>query len=524
MSNPLGRATTITLAVVAITTLLLSGCGSSDSPTSSPTSAPAEVTAPPVEQNDLAQFYSQQPQWQSYAAEFEVPGLSDRIQTTQIEVPIDYDNPQAGTTEIVLYRQVAAERSDGAIVLNPGGPGGAGDGLVLDADFIFEPEVLDTRDIVSFDPRGVYRSDPITCRTDEEVDAYSQAVPNSETAIRTAQDLGDACLRENPDLLAHIDTSNVARDLDVMRAVLGQPLLDYLGFSYGTEIGQRYLQLFPQRSGRIVLDAPVPINMPFEQLLQGQAEGFEASYSLFVDDYIDACTVGDNGCELGNVDPEVRRSIQDLVDAADRNPLPASDGRTMSGTALSTVLAYSLYGADGWGEVSDVLVAAQSGNGEPALELYDLYLERNPDGTYADNAADAYVAISAMDNPTTVTTEQVEAFAVQLAEISPLFGTSLAWELWQISNWPVSPDAQAVATPDAFVNIPAVLIIGGANDPATPLVWAEATRDLLPGSTLVVWDGVGHTATGTGSNCVDDIVSAFLLEGVLPMNDTECPA
>ena len=188
---------------------------------------------------DLQPYYSQQLQWQSFADTFDIPELSDRFQTAELTVPIDYDNPALGDTNVVMYRQVAARSSEGAVVLNPGGPGGGGEFLVLDADFIFERPVLRARDIVSFDPRGVGRSNPIVCRTPAQLDADAQLVPGSDEAIVAGERFRQECAAGNPDLLPHVDTSNVARDLDVMRAALGQPTLDYLGFSYGTEIGQR---------------------------------------------------------------------------------------------------------------------------------------------------------------------------------------------------------------------------------------------------------------------------------------------
>jgi pimeloyl-ACP methyl ester carboxylesterase len=508
----------------AAVTVTLPGCASQSSTVDTTASINPTVTSAPIGREDLAPFYSQVASWQPYGEVFDASGLSERIQTSVIDVPIDYDNPAAGTTSLTLYRQVAADSSDGAIVLNPGGPGGGGDVLVLDADFIFQPAVLETRDIVSFDPRGVGRSNPIICRTPQQLDAAAELIAGSEEAIAAAAEFKQACLDTNQSLLSHVDTSNVARDLDVIRSVLRQPTLDYLGFSYGTEIGQRYLQLFPERSGRLVLDAPVAVGAKMEEVLRVQAEGFENSYSLFVDDYVQACRDGDNDCGLGENSEQVRATVLDVVATANDSPLPATDGRVLTGDALTSVIAYLLYSDDSWEDGIAAVEAARAGDGSPGLEMFDLFSEREPDGSYADNSWDAYFAISAVDRPTSLTLDGVAQLTAELEQISPLFGAGLAWETWQVNDWPAQPDEQLVPAKENFTTIPEVLIIGGANDPATPLVWAESTEQLLPGSVLVVWDGVGHTATGGGSECIDDIVTEFLLEGVLPGQGTVCPA
>jgi len=514
----------ITAAAVGFSAVLIAGCSTSVqvAPEASVTATQSSQAEQPP-RPELARYYGQSLDWQPSAEVFDVPGLSDRIQTATLTVPIDYDAPDAGDTTIQVYRQVAADRSEGAIVTNPGGPGGGGEYLVLDADFIFEPEVIDTRDIVSFDPRGVGLSDPVLCRTPAELDATSALVTGSQEAIVAGAQFGDQCAQASPQLLAHVDTSNVARDLDVLRSALSQPKLDYLGYSYGTEIGQRYLQLFPERAGRFVLDGVVDIGLSYKDVLVGQAQGFEASYGAFVSSYVQGCEDGDNDCTLGRTPQQVRESIAETVASLDADPVSVGDGRTLSGSALAISLAYAFYGSQGWDEAAQSVVDAREGDGRAAVERLDLINERSPDGSYAGNAADAYYAVSAADNPTSLTVDQVQQFAAELAQISPLFGPSLAWELWQVSDWPVIPDAQPEPTAADFSGIPQVLLIGGANDPATPRVWAEQANARLPGSVLVVWEGVGHTATGA-SPCVDEIVSAFFLTGALPAGGTVCPS
>lgn len=504
--------------------LLFSGCGSSDEVASSPTPVDPAVTAPPAGSEDLAQFYSQQPQWQTYADAYNVEGLSDRIQTAQITVPLDYDNPGLGTTELTLYRQVAADEAQGSIVLNPGGPGGSGQDLVLEADFIFDPAVLDSRDIVSFDPRGIFRSNPIVCRTPEQLDVAVQQIPGSDAAVEAAVQTRQACAEQNAELLPHVDTTSVAKDMDVVRSVLGQPLLDYAGLSYGTKLGQRYLELFPDRAGRILLDGALEVNTPIEQLLRDQAAGFESAYALYLDDYVAKCQNGENECELGDNPEAVREEIRSIVESANTTPLPTADGRTVSGAGVTQMITYAQYNGSLWPMSQEALTAAAAGDGQPTLTLVDLFNQRGPDGSYTGNMLDAYYAVNGLDHPRSFTLDQVRQFESELTAISPLFGPALAWELWQLSDWPAQGDAQEVATTADYTGIPQVLIIGGANDPATPFSWAEDTNALLPGSTLVVWEGVGHTATTASNTCINDIVAAFMLEGILPPQGTVCPA
>ena len=491
------------LAAAAVTALVTSACSTTATPT------PQDLSDVP---SDLRPYYEQPLRWESYESLQDADERFVDLQYAVVQVPLDYANPQAGELGMYVYRAPATGRSQRAIVTNPGGPGGTGDVIPGYADGIFEAELRETRDIVGFDPRGVGRSRPIVCRDLAEVDAWEYATPDDPQEIAQQAEVvgeaGEQCEEADAELLPHVGTANVARDVDVLRAVLEQPTLDYFGFSYGTTIGQEYLRLFPRQAGRVVLDGVATPDLSMEEVLRTQAQGMQELGRL----YAEYCVAsGTEECPLGSTPEAVLQGIVDLVEKAEAEPIPTDSERSLSSAQANWAVLSFLYAEEMWPDLTEALVAAKDGDGTLLLQAFD----EEATGL----SLDALYFVNCTDHPTDYTVEETVALAAEWGAQYPLYGSYAAWEVYACSDWPVP--AAGSTEPPQYAGIPPVLLIGGANDPATPFVWSQRAASQLPGSVLVTWEGIGHTATGY-SPCVDELVTRFLVDGVLPPQGTVC--
>lgn len=490
-------------AAVVGAAMLASACSATES------TPPAELSDVPA---PLLPYYEQSLDWKPYESLPDADESFSDLQYAVVQVPLDYADPQDGELGMYVYRAPANDSSERAVVTNPGGPGGTGDVIPGYADGIFEPELRETRDIVGFDPRGVGRSRPMVCRDATEVDAWKYATPDDPQEIaeqaEVVGEVAEQCEEADAELLPHVGTANVARDVDVLRAVLGQPTLDYFGFSYGTTIGQEYLRLFPRQAGRVALDGVTTPDLSMEEMLRTQAQGMQQLGQLYAEDCVAA---GPEQCPLGDTPEQVLQGIVDLVEQAEAEPIPTDSDRSLNSAQANWSVLSFLYTEELWPDLTEALVAANDGDGTLLLEAFDEEAE--------SLSIDALYFVNCTDHPTDYTVEETVALASQWGAEFPLYGSYAAWEVYACSDWPVP--ASGSTAPPQYAGIPPVLLIGGANDPATPYVWAERAAAQLPGSVLVTWEGIGHTATGY-SPCVDELVTQFLLDGVLPPQGTVC--
>src|SRR6185437_1603793 len=306
----------------------------------------------------------------------------------------------------------------GDLVVNPGGPGGSGVQYALAARGEFPAAVLARFDVVGFDPRGVGGSEPaLSCMTGPELDTYlsTDEMPDTAAQLATVVQQGkfyaSRCEQNSRALLPYVGTQNAARDLDVLRAALGQSRLTYLGKSYGTYLGTWYAQLFPHRVRALVLDGAVDPDTTGLQSDAVQAEGVQTAFGSFA-----AWCRARSGCPLS----------QEL-----------GTGQVASGALLLNGVAAALYSKSTWPDLKDALVNAFNGDGTVLVQLANLLLERNADGTYA-NLVDANTAISCVDRPWPRSLASWQAAASAAERAAPLFGASIVWGNLPCAYWPVA--------------------------------------------------------------------------------------
>jgi pimeloyl-ACP methyl ester carboxylesterase len=307
--------------------------------------------------------------------------------------------------------------------------------------------------------------------------------------------------------------------MDVLRGVLGDEKLNYLGKSYGTYLGAVYAQEFPQRTGRMVLDGAIDPTLTSKQMNIAQAQGFENLIRQFVADCAKQAS-----CPLGT-DPNAGvTKLMDFLMSLQAHPLPTHDGNRTVNFALGlTAVLQVMYVPQYYGDLRDALTQAMSGDGSRLLNWADLYNDRN-NGRY-DNQTDANIAINCLDRPDP---DAQSAQQIQDKEIAdykaqaPLLGEMLAWADLACATWPVKP--QSTPGPITAAGSAPILVVGTKDDPATPYPWAVGLSKQLQNGHLLTWNGSGHTAYTRGSTCIDNAVDAFLLKGTVPANGITCDA
>lgn len=498
------------IALGALTAALITGCGGTNAtPPSAPESQSTSSLTP-----DLEAFYNQEIEWRDC-------GGAD---CTTFEVPLDYQNPEGDRVDLAMTKVRARGESIGSLFVNPGGPGGSAFDYAKAADLIVSDQIRESFDVVGVDPRGVGQSDTIRCLTDEQIDAQMAAdgSPDSELEesrlILDAGFIGNACKNSNNPLIAHMSTVEVAKDMDIARALVGDPVMNLLGKSYGSAIGTTYISLFPDRVGRMVLDGVLPTYLNQLELTQAQAQEFEVLLRYFVSDCLEQ-----SDCPLaGSVDQGVQQIQQFLADL-DSQPVMGDNQRELTQSlATFAIVSYLYFPEFDFPDLRPGLSAAMTqGDPNSLLKLLDQRINRGPNGRYTDNSTDSFYAVSCLDHPVTQSIDAVRDFANQLAISAPTFGESLGWGVLACKDWPYAAQQRVDVTANTSTPI---MLIGTENDPATPLQWAEEVATKLGNAELVVWKGAyNHTAYREGSDCVTNRVDAYLLEGTIsPGTTTTC--
>ncbi|MCU1605551.1 MAG: Alpha/beta hydrolase [Modestobacter sp.] len=510
----------LALASLLAAVLALTGCTSSDpgapaagSTSASGSTAPAADTIDWTDCNDKIQPIIANR-----------PG-SDRPLTFSCgttTVPVSYDDPAGPTIQLFLVRAVLAGQTDrkGSLLVNPGGPGSSATDAAIQSALTLPIDVLQRFDIVGSDPRGVGLSTPVECISDQQKDAIAAAEPRPtapgqlDAAFALATHVSDGCSKKYGKALGAFNTVATARDMDRVRAALGDEQLTYLGYSYGTTLGSTYAELFPARVRALVLDGAVDPDANEQAAAEARAQGFEAAFDAFAAN----CTRLVGGCPVG---PDPRAFLNDVLTQAATTPIPSSRaGETRQATpglVLNGVRS-ALYQPSAWPQLAQSLAGAKKGDSAGILTLADTYTGRNEDGTYS-NVIDANLTVNCADTDEKISAATVRGLVADWNAKYPLFGAEAATSLYTCSTW------QAPRTPlphrDAQGSAP-ILVIGTQGDPVTPLPGAvDMARDLS--GVLLTWQGSGHTAYPK-TDCVTAAVDAYLIDLTAPQNGLTCPA
>jgi pimeloyl-ACP methyl ester carboxylesterase len=485
---------------------------SNPSPVPEP-SAPARTSPMPSTSRALARFYHQRLQWQSCGAN----------QCAGLTVPLDYAKPRGRTIRLAVLKVPATDQQHkvGALVVNPGGPGGSGVQYAAAGPVVFGDVLPRYFDIVGFDPRGVGRSTPLQCASTAELDRFVASDPDPDTAAerhqmdREVHALGEGCLHDSGALARHMSTVEVARDMDILRGALGEPKLDYFGASYGTFLGATYANLFPGHVGRMVLDGAINPALSNEKLSLEQAHGFEVALRA----YVGNC-VSQGGCFLGSTVDEGTRRIRQFLDQVEANPLPTDTSRQLTAGTAMLGIWMPLYVRSYWPQLTAGLQQAMRDHtGSKLLSLADLYTSRGPNG-YLDNSLETLYDVNCLDHDDAIPTSQVPSHFPEFLKASPTFGKAFAFGLSTCHSWPIHSGKSSHAL--HAKGAPPILVIGTTRDPATPLEWAKALARQLDSGVLVTRNGDGHTGFHQGNPCVDNAVQAYLVRDKVPRNGLAC--
>lgn len=521
MGRPLGRGAVVAAALALLATACSGTSTTSPGPSGTGPAGTSPASTGPAPAT-LAQFDAQHLDWQP---------CGNGFQCARLLVPFDYAHPDNGKRFSLPVIKLPASDADpkthkaGALVVNPGGPGGSGVQYAQGARSEFPAALRARFDIVGFDPRGVAGSEPaLTCMTGRQLDTFL-AIDDmpANTAqlnqiVSASKQYAARCQQNSGSLLPYVGTENAARDMDVLRAALGQAKLTYLGKSYGTYLGAWYAQLFPHRVRALVLDGAFDPDTPALQDDLVQAQGFQVALKAFLTSCLTStdCPLGAQGSSVQAAEGRLKA----LVVRSNSRPLAShlGTGQVADGAMLLNGVASALYSRSFWPDLKIGLADATRGDGSVLLQLADLLVERNPNGTYA-NLVDADTAISCLDRPFPRSLAAWQAAARQATQAAPLFGAPIVWGNLTCAYWPVKsyplPTIRAAGAPP-------ILVVGTLRDPATPYRWAQALTAGLSSGVLLGWNGDGHTAYGEGSSCVDTIVNDYFVSLKVPRSGMVC--
>jgi pimeloyl-ACP methyl ester carboxylesterase len=526
------------LAVIGTGAGLPGGVGAAAAPAYSPSSSPSP---------DLSRYYTQKIKWGACEADgaglmldpATDPGATaapqdKNIRCGKIKVPLDYAHPKRGTVDVAMIRIKSSGEPRGSLLLNFGGPGGAGVSGLLNAQKEFD-YLGKGYDVVSFDPRGVGESDPVSCGDSGAEEPGAGEDPDDPAAVlKEMRRISAECQKESGPVLPYVGTVNVSRDMDVMREALGDKKLNYLGFSYGTRLGAVYTSQFPGKVGRMVLDGVDTLTENVAEQALASAEGRQTA----LDNFLKWCT-SNAGCVFGTDSRAARGQMTELIKGLDQFPLESSDGAEFTGQDVVDVLGQALYSRQSWPALSQALGALMADGDPRALlrmsgslaqgavpgaGLGAVVRGRAPEDVPADNMAAALMAVNCADDPDRPDADSLEKKVAKLQEeftaSSATFGRSMLMPVLFCFGRP--PGTDYIRDDVRDVKSPDFLLVGTRGDPATPYRWTEETAERL-GSSAVVLDNKGEGHTGyAGSKCVRNKVDSFLLYGEMPRNGSSC--
>jgi len=444
---------------------------------------------------------------------------------TDVPVPIDEADPAGAQAQLAVIRIPATGKRLGSLLMNPGGPGASAVDLVVSlSDVLSDGPITEHFDLVGFDPRGVGYSTPeLRCRTDAEFDAWRREpmVDYSKAGVAVIEGfnrtLAQQCLdKMGKPFLASVGTASAAKDMDAVRQALGEDQINYLGFSYGTELGTAYVQRFPNRVRTMVLDGAIDPNEDAIDSLVEQMAGFQLAFT----DYAADCAKSSD-CPLGTDPAQFVNRYHQLVNPLVGKPAATSDPRGLSYADALTGTFNSLYTPQYWKYLTRGLLALKRGtNADALLMLADDYQGRDDDGHYS-NSQDAFNAIRCVDSPTPSVPALWADADRRIRERAPFtsygeftgFGPRDLCAFWPVPTTS-APHAASPAPPGS------VVVVSTTHDPATPYQAGVDLAQQLRAS-LITYEGTQHTAVFDGDACVDDTIVRYFVDRVVP-GDISC--
>ncbi|MEV6928604.1 alpha/beta hydrolase [Dactylosporangium sp. NPDC051485] len=453
----------------------------------------------------------------AYKDVFPTAPENTKFDCATVKVPQDWAHPKdSGTFDIAMVRGRSTSQRDrvGSLFINPGGPGGSGWDYGVYRSVYLPAEILRRFDIIGFDPRGIGRSSPVKCFSDADLDQNFGLDPDPATdagyqqTVALTRKLAQSCGEKYGDKLRLFSTEQAARDMDALRAAVGERQLTYLGYSYGTLLGAVYAQLFPKNVRALVLDGAVDPTLSAQASAEKQAAGFELAFSNFSK----WCAANAPSCPIA---PDARAVVMKAIADARVSPVKGA-GRDATAGWVFTAVVSSLYSESSWRLLAQAMQDLRNGKPDKMFRLADAYAERDAEGHYS-NMFDANSAVNCADSDDVPSVEQSRTLEAQWREKYPLFGGPLALNLI-CSQWPGKHDPYP--TGPATGSAP-IVVIGTLGDPATPYEQAPALAKMLGVGTLVTWKGEGHTAYPQ-TGCIIDAVNRYLIDLRVPPQGTTC--
>ncbi|HET9631329.1 MAG TPA: alpha/beta hydrolase [Terrabacter sp.] len=467
----------------------------------------------------LSAFYTQRLTWSPCSD-------NPQHQCTTMQVPVDYAQPGGDRFTLALRKAPATDpgKRVGSLVINPGGPGASGVEYAQYASFVFSPAVRAAYDIVGFDPRGIGASSPVRCLTNSDMDLLFSADPTPDSPAERSQLLADVdgvtkrCAARGGVRARHMSTAEVARDMDVMRVLLGDPKLNFFGGSYGTFLGAMYADAFPKKVGRMVLDSAMSPNQTDQQEMTYDIQGFESSIDAFI-----AWCVARPDCALGRDKGAARQKIVDLLDAVEKTGLTTTKpGLSRIGEGwVGFSIFMCLYSDTSWPTLNQGLAQAFTGKGDILLAKGMSVVERSSSGAYAPSTyLQAMLPVRCADWPRSRTDASVLAAQQKAKAAHPLWAR-MTGELYDnCRDWPTPGRTEKGTT--LAVGADPILVIGNQRDPATPIGGTKQLAKDLDSGILLTSDHDGHGTYYAGNPCVDSAVDGYLLRGTVPADGTTC--
>lgn len=532
--HPSARSHRRRITAIATSVLLAASLAACTSSGKTEPPAPTTESHPPSGPvpAGLERFYGQSLSWADcapYATSEDARSAfqAKDVQCARLTVPLDYAKPAGDTITLGLLRRKATGDKIGSLVVNPGGPGASG---MVAAAGLGKPVTstgLGKRfDLVGFDPRGIGASQPaIHCLTDQERDA--DRADDSETDGSPAgvlkqesqeKDFAAKCAQRTDDgtgMLANVGTRDVVKDLDVLRSVLGDEKLTYLGYSYGTRIGSAYAEAFPKNVRAMVLDGAVDPEQDAVESLVAQGQGFGTAFTQFA-----KWCAGQQDCALGADAGGAVTAFQQLTRPLIDFPVPVGDGRKLSYEDATTGVIQALYQESLWDTLNTGLNELKQQRGATLEKLADIYNERDSDGKYG-TTQDAFTAIRCVDDPRVTDPQVILKAQEEYVKVAPFLddGRPASAARDACAFWPV-PNTSEPHVPNVE-GLAKTLVISTTNDPATPYQAGVNLAKGLKGA-LLTFEGTQHTVFLQGVKCVDEAGTDYLVDGTLPPDGKRC--